>query len=72
MQWVSRITAVGLEMVLPGLAGQWLDDRLGTSFLALVGFAGGICLGIWHLLVMTRTTNRPPAQSDDEDEEAKS
>jgi len=54
MQWVSRITTVVLEMVLPGLAGQWLDDRWGTGFLALAGFAFGLTLGIWHLLIMTR------------------
>ncbi|MHB1033686.1 MAG: AtpZ/AtpI family protein [Pirellulales bacterium] len=55
MEWVSRITAVALEMVLPGLAGHWLDQRWGTRFLALTGFALGVTAGIWHLLVMTRT-----------------
>jgi hypothetical protein len=57
MEWSSRIFAVSLEMVLPGLAGQWLDKRWGTGFLALVGFALGITLAIWHLLVMTRASN---------------
>ena len=37
MEWVVRITAVGLEMVLPGLAGQWVDQRLGTSSFRAVG-----------------------------------
>ena len=33
---------VALEMVLPGLAGYWLDKRLGTVvLLMLVGFAVG-------------------------------
>ena len=54
MEWVSRIMAVSIEMVVPGLAGQWLDARLGTKFLVLVGFALGLTLGIWHLLVMTK------------------
>jgi len=54
MEWVSRITTVVLEMVLPGLAGQWLDQRWGTNFLALLGFAVGLPLGFWHLLIMTR------------------
>lgn len=58
MEWVSRITTVVLEMVLPGLAGQWLDEQWGTSFLALLGFALGITFAIWHLLVMTRSINR--------------
>ena len=58
MEWVSRIFAVALEMVLPGLAGIWLDEKLGTGFLVLVGFGLGIALAIWHLLAMSkRTTN---------------
>jgi hypothetical protein len=57
MAWVSRILAVVAEMVLPGLAGNWLDTRWGTKFLALVGFALGTCLGVYHLLVITRAQN---------------
>ncbi len=51
-------------MVLPGLAGLWLDRRLGTNFLGLVGFALGMVLGFWHLLLMTRSvrTNGGPKQ----------
>lgn len=54
MEWVSQITTVVAEMVLPGLAGQWLDNRWGTKFLTLVGFALGLTVGIWHLIAMTR------------------
>ena len=54
LDWAARIMAVALEMVLPGLAGHWLDGRLGTSFLVLVGFAFGLTMGVWHLLLMTR------------------
>lgn len=53
-EWVGRILAVVVEMVVPGLLGQYLDARLGTSFLALLGFGGGLTLGIYHLIVMTR------------------
>jgi hypothetical protein len=45
MEWVAKITTVGLEMVLPGLAGRWLDAQLGTSFLVLIGFALGLVQG---------------------------
>lgn len=41
-------------MVLPGLGGYWLDHRLGVSFLAVAGFVIGGCLGVWHLMVITR------------------
>jgi len=54
VQWVSRIMTVTAEMVLPGLAGQWLDDRYNTGFLALLGFAFGLTAGIWHLLAMVQ------------------
>ena len=53
-EWVARILAVVIEMVLPGLLGQYLDKRLGTKFLVLVGFGCGLSLALWHLLVMTR------------------
>ena len=55
MNWVSKITTVALEMVLPGLAGSWLDNQLETRFLALLGFVLGISLGMWHLIAMTKS-----------------
>ena len=57
MEWVSQITTVVAEMVLPGLAGQWLDRRWGTKFIGLTGFGLGLTIGIWHLLAMTRSRN---------------
>jgi cyanate permease len=67
MAWVSRITTVALEMVLPGLVGIWLDRRWGTSpWITLLGFGLGMTLAIWHLIQMTRGSNskggsqRPP------------
>ena len=42
MAWVSRITAIGLAMFLPGVAGGWLDARLGTRFLGPIGFVLGL------------------------------
>jgi hypothetical protein len=55
MNWVSKITTVALEMVLPGLTGLWLDIELGTRFLSLAGFALGVPLGLWHLIAMTKS-----------------
>ena len=46
---------VSLEMVLPGLAGYWLDSRLGTVVLfTLVGFGFGTTAAVVHLIQMTR------------------
>jgi hypothetical protein len=57
MTWVSRILAVAAVMVLPGLAGLWLDKRLGVGFLGLTGFVIGLISGIAYLLVITK---QPP------------
>ncbi len=63
--WVSRIMVVGLEMVLPGLAGQWLDAHFGLRFLTLLGFAFGLTAGIYHLVLMTRPVPRGRRGEDD-------
>jgi hypothetical protein len=52
---------VSLEMVLPGLAGYWLDEALGTKVLfMLAGFALGGTAASVHLIRLTRSDkNRP-------------
>lgn len=65
MAWVSRITTVSLEMVLPGLAGFWLDRQFGTRFLlTLLGFALGMTVGMWHLLAMTKVDQNRDQNGD--------
>jgi len=54
MQWVGRIFAAAILMVVPGLAGVWLDERLGTKFLVLIGFAGGLIAGMVYLIAQTK------------------
>ncbi|MCO6048145.1 AtpZ/AtpI family protein [Aeoliella sp. ICT_H6.2] len=59
--WFSRALTVSLEMVVPGTIGVWIDKQLGWwPWLSILGFAGGLVLGMWHLLVMTR----PPDSRD--------
>ena len=65
LEWVSKITAVAIEMVVPGIIGAWLDQRWGTSFLVLVGFAIGLGVGIWHLLILTGTGNSKGSKQPD-------
>lgn len=58
MVWVSRITAIGLSMFLPGVAGGWLDQRLGTRFLGPAGFVVGFVSALaWLAQVGRRTRN---------------
>ena len=58
MEWVSKITTVALEMVLPAIGGRYLDQRLGTKYWALAGLVLGFSVGIWHLLQMTKAGDR--------------
>ena len=53
IKWVSLITTVGLEMVIPILAGSWIDKHWGTSFAMWIGLVIGPVLGFWHLMVLT-------------------
>ena len=54
-QWASRIIVVALEMVLPGMAGLWLDNQIGTVVLfMLIGFGMGCTGAVVHLIQMTR------------------
>jgi hypothetical protein len=59
MAWVSRIIAIGLTMFLPGVAGGWLDGRLGTRFVGPLGFALGLGSAIlWLARLADRTQRR--------------
>jgi hypothetical protein len=59
-QWASRIIVVAMEMVLPALAGHWVDERLGTVVLfLLVGLGLGCTAATVHLMQMIRTDSRP-------------
>ena len=59
MEWVGRIMALALEMVLPGIGGTWLDGRWGTGpVLTIAGFLLGTVGGLGHLLWMTAADNK--------------
>jgi F0F1-type ATP synthase assembly protein I len=66
MEWVAKITTVGLEMALPAIGGGYLDQWLGTTYWALVGVVLGVIVGMWHLLQMTRPKTGPRHKSDRE------
>ena len=53
-EWFGRTLAIVLVMVAPGAAGAWLDGRLGTSFLAAIGFVFGMVVAIGLLMLFTR------------------
>ena len=58
-QWATRIMIVSLEMVLPGLAGYWVDRQLGTVCLFLLaGLALGCSGAVVHLVRLTRAESQ--------------
>ncbi len=63
-EWASRIIAVSIEMVVPGLAGYWLDRRIGlTPLFTVTGFGMGLVLGMWHLIRMSGADDTSDKQS---------
>jgi ATP synthase protein I len=56
MVWVSRITSISMEMVVPGVIGYYLLDRwLGTKVVFLIlGLILGFVGGIWQLIKLTK------------------
>lgn len=70
--WAARIMTVSMEMVVPGLIGVWLDNRLGTKVVfVLLGFGGGCTLAVWHLIRMTSAKDGIAANRADETLEEK-
>jgi hypothetical protein len=57
MEWVSRITTVALEMVVPGVVGWFIDRWLGTRFFVIIGFGLGLVGGMYHLIVMANSAS---------------
>jgi hypothetical protein len=54
-------------MVVPGLAGYYLDKYLGTRvLLTFLGFALGVTLGIWQLLQMGKPRSSDGDRPSDE------
>ena len=60
MQWVSRITSISMEMVLPGALGYYFLDRwLGTRVVFLIlGLIVGFVGGMWQLIKLANDNNR--------------
>jgi len=54
-----RSTTIALEMVVPIVAGYWLDQRLGTGVVfAALGAIIGLTLGMWSLVQIARPPRR--------------
>ena len=57
-QWASRIMVVAMTMVLPGLAGHWLDKQLGTVVLfLLIGLGLGCTAAVFQLIQIAQSSS---------------
>ena len=59
LAWASRIMAIGLVMFLPGVAGGWLDDRLGTGWIGPAGFVLGFTAALAAIASLGRRSREP-------------
>jgi hypothetical protein len=58
-QWAVRIMVVAMTMVLPALAGHWVDEQLGSVVLfLLIGLALGCTAATFQLIQIVRS-NKP-------------
>lgn len=58
-EWASRIMTISLEMVLPGLAGYWIDSMLGSKVVFMfVGFAIGSFIAFKQLMAIAKQGRR--------------
>jgi F0F1-type ATP synthase assembly protein I len=65
-EWSATIMTISAEMVVPGLLGYWVDQRLGTRGLFLiVGFAlGGTLAGLQLMRIANKRTGQGGRQVD--------
>ena len=55
-RWVTRITSIGLGMMVPGLIGLGIDYWLKTKVLFLIlGLCFGVPYGMWRLIQLTQS-----------------
>lgn len=63
-EWSATITTIALEMVVPGLVGYWLDQRLGTHVVfLLLGFALGGTLAALALAKIAKKGSGPSGRA---------
>jgi ATP synthase protein I len=72
---VGTYGTVGLEFaisVLFGLlGGDWLDKKLGTHFIAVIGFCLGLAAGVRAIWLAARQATRDLERMDREEHEAR-
>lgn len=63
--WTGRVTNAGLQMVVPGLIGHFIDRQLSTKVLfTILGFAVGMILAIRGLMNLSKDLSDRNAKDD--------
>lgn len=73
MQLAVQASSIVGGMVLPGLIGDYLDSRFGTSFCVLIGIGLGVVVGTVQLLALARRgakSGKNPGRPKDENEDS--
>lgn len=63
MDWSGRIIAIALQMILPGLAGHWLDERNGTGYWMPIGLVLGLVTAVWQLIMLVQRVSLKSGKS---------
>ena len=62
---------IALSVVVGLFGGQWLDKKLGTSFLTWVGFAYGLAAASRAIYRAVRKSNREAEEAERREREAR-
>jgi hypothetical protein len=66
LAWASRVTTISVQMVVLGLIGYWVDNKLEIRGLfTLLGFSLGMTFGTWQLIRFTRQSEQRVSQTGD-------
>jgi F0F1-type ATP synthase assembly protein I len=69
-EWSATVMTISAEMVVPGLMGYWVDQRLGTRVLfLLVGFALGGTLATLQLMRIAKGRTGQGGKQDSNQED---
>jgi F0F1-type ATP synthase assembly protein I len=69
-EWSATIMTISAEMVVPGLMGYWVDQRLGTRGLFLIiGFALGGTLATLQLMRIANKRTGPGGKQNGSQED---
>lgn len=70
--WSTQVTAIALEMVVPGVVGLWIDRLLGTVMVFLVlGVIFGMTAGLMHLVQFARRIGEKETKEEKNAKEGK-